>query len=106
MWQLKTAVEQQTMLPNRITCQQKWQRGHLSQEGGEGGNHYKLADKGRVCLFAYLCVCVEGGGGRSRYFTFQPILEAVFEIAHSEGKKVKYTLKSRALSGQSLSWFL
>ena len=88
------------MLPNRITCQQKWLRGHLSQEGGEGGNHYKLADKGRVCLFAYLC------GGRSRYFTFQPILDAVFEIAHSEGKKVKYTLKSRALSGQSLSRFL
>ena len=103
MWQLKTAVEHLTMLPNRITCQQKWLRGHLSQEGGEGGNHYKLADKGRVCLFAYLCV---GGGGRSRYFTFQPILEAVFEIAHSEGKKVKYTLKSRALSSQSLSWFL
>ena len=52
-----------------------------------------------ICLFV-------GEGGESRYFTFQPILEAVFEIAHSEGKKVKYTLKSRALSGQSLSWFL
>lgn len=55
MWQLKTAVEHLTMLPNRITCQQKWLTGHLSQEGGEGGNHSKLADKGRVCLF------VEGG---------------------------------------------
>ena len=102
MWQLKTAVEHLTMLPNRITCQQKWQRGHLSQEGGEGGNHYKFADKGRVCLFAYLCV----GGGGNRYFTFQPIGEAVFEIAHTQGKKVKYTLESRALSSQSLSWFL
>ena len=54
MWQLKTAVEHLTMLPNRITCQQKWIRGHLFQEGGEGGNHSKLADKGRVCLFVYL----------------------------------------------------
>ena len=102
MWQLMTAVEHLTMLPNRITCQQKWLRRHLFQEGGERGNHSKLADKGRVCLFVYLW----GRGGGSRYFTFQPILEAVFEIAHSEGKKVKYTLKSRALSGQSLSWFL
>ena len=53
------------MLPNRITRQQKWIRGHLFQEGGEGGNHSKLADKGRVCLFVG-----GGGGGESRYFTF------------------------------------
>ena len=58
MWQLKTAVEHLTMLPNRITCQQKWIRGHLFQERGEGGNHSKLADKGRVCLFV-------GGGGKA-----------------------------------------
>ena len=64
MWQLKTTVEHLTMLPNRITCQQKWIRGHLFQERGEGGNHSKLADKGRVCLF------VGGGGWESRYFTF------------------------------------
>lgn len=67
MWQLKTAVEHLTMLPNRITCQQKWLRGHLSQEGGEGGNHYKLADKGRVCLFANLCVG-GGEGGKKQIF--------------------------------------
>ena len=62
MWQLKTAVEHLTMLPNRITCQQKWIRGHLFQERGEGGNHSKLADKGRVCLFVYLW---GGGGGKA-----------------------------------------
>ena len=67
MWQLKTALEHLTMLPNRITCQQKRIRGHLFQEGGEWGNHTKLADKGRVCLFVYLW---GGGGGESRYFTF------------------------------------
>ena len=59
------------MLPNRITCQQKWIRGHLFQEGGEGGNHSKLADKGRVCLFVYLW---GGGGGKADilhlHFTF------------------------------------
>ena len=59
MWQLMTAVEHLTMLPNRITCQQKWLRRHLFQEGGERGNHSKLADKGRVCLFVYLW---RGGG--------------------------------------------
>ena len=66
MWQLKTTVEHLTMLPNRITCQQKWIRGHLFQERGEGGNHSKLADKGRVCLFVYLW----GGGVGKQIFTF------------------------------------
>lgn len=65
------------MLPNRITRQQKWIRGHLFQEGGEGGNHSKLADKGRVCLFVYLW----GGGGVGKQIFYIYILhftEAVF----------------------------
>ena len=64
MWQLKTAVEHLTILPNRITCQQKWIRGHLFQERGEGGNHSKLADKGRVCLF------VGGGVGKQIFYIY------------------------------------
>ena len=63
------------MLPNRITRQQKWIRGHLFQEGGEGGNHSKLADKGRVCLFVYLW----GGGGKQIFYIYiLHFTEAVF----------------------------
>lgn len=67
MWQLKTAIEHLTMLPNRITCQQKWIRGHLFQERGKGGNHSKLANKGRVCLFVYLW---GGGGGKADIYIY------------------------------------
>lgn len=63
------------MLPNRITRQQKWIRGHLFQEGGEGGNHSKLADKGRVCLFVYLW----GGVGKQIFYIYiLHFTEAVF----------------------------
>lgn len=61
------AIEDCSRAPDYVTNQQKWIRGHLFQEGGEGCNHSKLADKGRVCLFVYLW---GGGGWESRYFTF------------------------------------
>ena len=64
------AIEDYSRAPDYVTKQDhlptKWIRGHLFQEGGEGCNHSKLADKGRVCLFVYLW----GGGWESRYFTF------------------------------------
>ena len=75
MWQLKTTVEHLTMLPNRITCQQKWIRGHLFQERGEGGNHSKLADKGRVCLFVYLW---GGGVGKQIFYIYILYLHFTF----------------------------
>ena len=56
------AIEDCSRAPDYVTNQQKWIRGHLFQEGGEGGNHSKLADKGRVCLFVYLW---GGGGGKA-----------------------------------------
>ena len=60
---INVAIEDCSRAPDYVTKQDhlptKMAKKHLSQEGGEGGNHYKLADKGRVCLFAYLC----GGGG-------------------------------------------
>ena len=48
---LPTKMDKRTLIPGRR---------------GGGGNHSKLADKGRVCLFVYLW----GGGWESRYFTF------------------------------------
>ena len=46
-------VTKQDHLPTKMA-----KRTLISGRRGGGGNHYKLADKGRVCLFAYLC----GGG--------------------------------------------
>ena len=60
------AIEDYSRAPDYVTKQDhlptKWIRGHLFQEGGEGCNHSKLADKGRVCLFVYLW---GGGGGKA-----------------------------------------
>ena len=64
------AIEDYSRAPDYVTKQDhlptKWIRGHLFQEGGEGGNHSKLAEKGRVCLFVYLW----GGGVGKQIFTF------------------------------------
>ena len=66
------AIEDCSRAPDYVTKQDhlptKMAKKHLSQEGGEGGNHYKLADKGRVCLFAYLCVCGRGGGEKQIFY--------------------------------------
>lgn len=56
------AIEDCSRAPDYVTNQQKWIRGHLFQEGGEGGNHSKLADKGG---YVYLFICGGGGGGKA-----------------------------------------
>ena len=76
------AIEDYSRAPDYVTKQDhlptKWIRGHLFQEGGEGGNHSKLADKGRVCLF------VGGGGGVGKQIFYIYILYLHFTLHFTE----------------------